>query len=168
MNPGKIRGDVNMGGVRGVKAPEGFRGMPTAEALGDVNTLEGFGGGCPVLGMLLSSSVPSCSPRSVCSRLTSRSQRRQGGQDRRRGWSRGLRLPCPSLGCPMAPVAPPELELGWAPVPTQGGGAAGGRDPMGFWRKASLCSTFPSFYGVVLFMAREGNEQPARRLRQTR
>lgn len=38
---------------------------------------------------------------------------------------------------------------------------------MGFWRKASLCSTFPSFYGVVLFMAGEGNEQLARRVRQT-
>lgn len=30
---------------------------------------------------------------------------------------------------------------------------------MGFLRKASLCYTFPSFYGVVLFMAGEGNEQ---------
>lgn len=38
---------------------------------------------------------------------------------------------------------------------------------MGFWRKASLCSTFPSFYGVVLFMARGGNERLARRVRQT-
>lgn len=63
--------------------------------------------------------------------------------------------------------SPPKLELGCAPVPTQGGGPTGGRDPTGFWRKVSLCSTFPSFYGVVLFMAREGNEQPARRLRQT-
>lgn len=33
---------------------------------------------------------------------------------------------------------------------------------MGFLRKASLCYTFPCFYGVVLFMAGEGNEQLAR------
>lgn len=33
---------------------------------------------------------------------------------------------------------------------------------MGCLRKASLCDTFPSFYSVVLFMAKEGNEQLAR------
>lgn len=33
---------------------------------------------------------------------------------------------------------------------------------MGFLRKASLCYTFPCFYGAVLFTAGEGNEQLAR------
>lgn len=75
----------------------------------------------------------------------------------------GLRslVPSPAL-MPNGTCKPPELELGCAPVPTQGGVATGRRDPMSFRRKASLYSTFPSFYGVVLFMAREGNEQPVR------
>lgn len=140
-----------------------------------MQTPEGLAGNCPALGMLLGSLKPSWSPRSVCRSSRPRSQHRQGGQDQpsclRCGWpgaSASLTLSL-ALQCRTGPAAPCSLAasrevagLGCAPVPVQGGGAGGGRDPMGFLRKASLCDTFPSFYGVVLFMAKEGNEQLAR------
>lgn len=168
--------DENTGGFRGMPTPEGpgrcehqrgSRGCKHLRVLRDADT-GGAQGWLPSPEDAAQQLDPLLfPPKCVHKALLSHPQCRQGGQDQHRGWSWGLPCPQPGSLMPNGTCNPPEQGLGCAPVPTQGGGATGGRDPMGFWRKASLCSTFPSFYGVVLFMAREGNEQLARRVRQT-
>jgi len=74
----------------------------------------------------------------------------------------GSALPGGTRSPPLPSHIPGSDRVGLGSRPCAGGGAGGGRGPRGLLRKASLCYTFPAFYGVVLFMAGEGNEQLAR------
>lgn len=114
---------------------------------GDVNT-GGARGRLPALGMLLSSLIPSCSPRRVCIRLRSHSQRRQGGQDQ---------PPASAVGGPGAQAAlspawlcdaqwdlqPPGAGAGLGPCPHTGWRGHGRKGSNGLLEKGFIMFHIP-------------------------